>query len=653
MGAAVAAPEQGSARGRVLLMALAIVPWLGLFVARSGQGALGALGHALALAAALHGAGALVAWAAGERGSAWLRVSWGAAAMIAVGGAMMLLGRYGASGQSSLLFLGVIAHSVELARGASEHAVALGEVRGWRWPLLIFAVTAVAALHVLGSAAALAGSAWDGEAHVLGQLRLLADTGHLGDAVGFARSQSLGGGLVLRALAGLSWAPTVDSLGLAALLALAAGRALGARGGRDGALWAGLVVLAGMTFSRWPADAALYWWPAALLLAAALSVEERAALPSPSPRRAIPLVLLAAALAVLHHALVPAALALLGVALWPHRRRRAAWALVALGLAALAPYLVERATARGALPALALSLGLPRAGFSPLRLAAAAAVTAALAPLVRCLVADRGVAVVLAAALAAACAPFPATRPHAGAYALVGALALVAFAAARLARLAAAAETSVAEVVSASSAEVASASSAESALASSAEAALPRSSPSSWSLAAAMLSLLLLVSLYEAQERGGGQRWSYRWTALSSAAGYLAAGPVAPPSTASAALLSIPDGATVALWLGQPEHLSHRRHRLLDVRTPFFAALLDRSPERFLRALLAARPSHLLYAPPLLDRSTHRSIWRSIWRPLWLAKPCPRCSDPFAEILAPYRTVWEGEGLRLVSFAPP
>lgn len=641
MGAAVAAPEQGSARGRVLLMALAIAPWLGLFVARSGQGALsalGGLGQALALVAALHGAGSLVAWAAGERGSAWLRVSWGAAAMIAVGGAMMSLGRYGASGQSSLLFLGVIAHSVELARGASEYAGALGAVRGWRWPLLIFTVTAVAALHVLGSAAALAGSAWDGEAHVLGQLRLLADTGHLGDAIGFARSQSLGGGLVLRALAGLSWAPTVDSLGLAALLALAAGRALGAGGGRDGALWAGLVVLAGMTFSRWPADAALYWWPAALLLAAAISVEERAALPSPSPRRAIPLVLLAAALAALHLALVPAALALLGVALWPHRRRRAAWALVALGLAALAPYLVERAGARGALPALALSLGLPPAGFSPLRLAAAAAVTAALAPLVRCLVAERGVAVVLAAALAAACAPFAATRPHAGAYALVGALALVAFAAARLARLAAAAAPSAKEAASASSVGAANASSVEVA-----------PPPSPWSLAAAVLSLLLLVSLYEAQERGGGQRWSYRWTALSSAAGYLAAGPVAPPSIASAALLSIPDGATVVLWLGQPEHLSHRRHRLLDVRTPFLAALLDRSPERFLRALLAARPSYLLYEPPLLDRSPARSIWR----PPWLAKPCPRCSDPFAEILAPYRTVWEGEGLRLVSFAPP
>lgn len=156
-----------------------------------------------------------------------------------------------------------------------------------------------------------------------------------------------------------------------------------------------------------------------------------------------------------------------------------------------------------------------------------------------------------------------------------------------------------------------------------------------------MLSLLLLVSLYEAQERGGGQRWSYRWTALSSAAGYLAAGPVAPPSAASAALLSIPDGATVALWLGQPEHLAHRRHRLVDVRTPFLAALRDRSPQRFLRALLAARPSYLLYEPPLLARAP------------WLAALCPRCGDPFAELLAPYRTVWEGEGLRLVSFAPP
>lgn len=622
MGAAVApsaAPVAPAApvalrRGRAALVVLAVAPWLGLLAALVGQGALALVGQSLALLAALHGMGALVGWAAAVRGGAWQRVTWGAATMIALGGALMMMGGFGAPGQSALFFLGVIAHSAALAREARATAVKISEARG-SWLAWAGALAAVTALHVLGAAGAVSAvgnAAWDGEANALGQLRLLADTGHLGDAVGLARAQSLGGGLILRALAGLSGARTMDAWGMAVFLALAISRLRrseqsGERAS-EGALWAGLVLLAGVTFSRLPVDAALYWWPAALLLSGALSLEEEFAdgdaVEVRAWRRALPAMLLAAALAVIHHALSPAALALGGAALWPHRRSRGALALVAVALAAVTPYLVEWGQALAALPASAVARALPRAGLSPLRLGLVVAATAVLLPLVRWLVPARRAALVFAAALAGGVAPFAATRGHAGAYVFAAAFAMLAF-------------------------------SALGARGAPGDGRARRALP----LRAALLSLFLIVSIYEAQERRGGLRWSYRWAAMASSAGYVVSGPVAPPSPSSA-LSKVPTGARVALWIGQPELLDHRRHRVFDLRTPHLAALRAKRPERFLAALAALAPDYLLYEEPLADRGT------------FLGRACATvgaCEDVFAHLASSHRTVWRGDGLRLIA----
>jgi hypothetical protein len=636
--------------------ALAMAPWLGLLAGRGAPSAAGALGHAVALVAALHGAGAVVEWAAGapRRGEVWLRVAWGAALMMAVGGALMMLGAFTAAGQTALLYLGGIAHSAELARRArpysEELATALRGERRASWPFLIFAISAVAVLQVLGAVGSVALRPWDGEMHLLGQLRLLADTGGLGDGVGFPRAQQLGGGTVLAALAGLGelgWARMLDGVGLALLLALVSARL--ATADREGPLWAGLLVLVVMAFARVTFDASLFWMATALLVAGAMSLEGEVG----SPRRSAPAVLMAAALITLHHALLPCGLVLLLAALWPHRRGAVGLlALAAVALAAVAPYVIERGRAAADLPAAVRALIAPGSGFSLGRLAVFALVAAPSLPLLRWLLrADRpdGDAVLSpppsasSSTLAASSSPSVSSsllaarwfalaiatgfagvfshlwvmRPYAFRYTYVFALALAAFAVVR------AAEHYLGRIATAGVAPP------------------PRSLlGGALPLRSALLSLVLIVSVYEAQERRGGLRWSRRLAELGNAADHaLITGAATSPSTLTAALAQVPAGATVALWLGHPEQLDHARHRVLDLRTPVVASLRARSPARFGRLLSSLAPDFLLYEVALPDRNTLAGQ---------LCLTFAACLDDLSQLSQPHRVVWSGEGVRLL-----
>lgn len=645
MGAPVtdvgAAAPRPALPARALVAALAVAPWLGLLAGRGAPSAAGLLGHAVALVAALHGAGAAVAWAAGEQrhGGVWLRVAWGAAAMIAAGGALMMFGGLTSAGQTALLYLGAIAHSGELVlrarRIAAELTAALSGAHRARWLLLVFAIGAIALLHLLGGVGAVARAPWDGETHLLGQLRLLADRGGLGDAVGFPRAQQLGGAVVLSALAGLDelrWAYMLDGIGLALLLALVSARLATLE--EEGPLWTGLLVLVAMTFARGTFDAALFWMAAALLLAGAMSLEGalgdagRAA-----PRRAIPAVLIAGALIVLHHALLPCGAVLLFAALWPQRRRAVGLlALAALALVIVAPYVIERSRAAASLPAAVRALIAPPGGFSVGRLALFALITALAVPLLRWLFdadrrapddldeasasstpstasaatsAARWFALALAAGFAAGLSQLWVTRPYASRYPLTFALVMMAVAAVRAAR----------------------------------PDRLVRSLP----LRSAILSLLLLVSLYDAQELRAGRRWSARWAELGNAAGYVlitgAAATSWPPSPANAALAQVPVGATVAIWLGHPEQLDHSRHHILDLRTPFIARLRERSPARFERLLALIAPDYLLHEGTLPDRATLAGR---------LCLTSSACGDELSPIAQQHRVIWSGEGVRLL-----
>ncbi len=649
MGAAVSGGGAGSAPRAAWLAsasvaALAMAPWLGLLAGRGTPSAAGVLGHAVALVAALHGAGAVVEWAAGapRRREVWLRVAWGAALMMAVGGALMMLGAFPVRGQTALLYLGGIAHSAELARRArgysDELATALRGERRARWLFLIFAISAVAVLHVLAAVGTVARRPWDGEMHLLGQLRLLADTGGLGDGVGFPRAQQLGGGAVLAALAGLGelgWARMLDGVGLALLLALVGARL--AALDEEGPLWAGLLVLVVMAFARVTFDASLFWMATALLVAGAMSLEGEVG----SPRRSAPAVLVAAALITLHHALLPCGLVLLLAALWPHRRGAAGLlALAAVALAAVAPYVIERGRAAADVPAAVRALISPGSGFSLGRLAVFALVAAPSLPLLRWLLradradgdavlspppsassstlAARWFALALATGFAGVFSQLWVMRPYAFRYTYVFALALAAFAAVRyLERTATAAVTPPPRSLLGSSSRV-------------------RSLP----LRSALLSLVLIVSVYEAQERRGGLRWTRRLAELGDAADHvLITGAAAPPSTLTAALAQVPAGATVAIWLGHPEQLDHARHRVLDLRTPVVASLRARSPARFGRLLSALAPDFLLYEVALPDRNTLAGQ---------LCLTFAACLDDLSQLSEPHRVVWSGEGLRLL-----
>jgi len=651
VGAAVGAGDRPAALlARALVAGIAVAPWLGLLAGRGGATAGALLGHAVALVAAMHGAGAAVAWGAGSRGGGgvWLRVTWGAALLIAAGGVLVMFGAFAAAGQTALLMLGVIAHSAELARGArrysEELAAALRGAHRVRWSLLTAALLAVALLHVLGNVGAVLRSQWGGELHLLGQLRLLADTGGLGDGVGFPRAQELGGGVVLSALAGLGelgWTSMLDGLGLALLLALVSARLVILD--EEGPLWAGLVVLVGMTFSRIAFDASLFWMAAALLLAGAMSLEDE----QRSPRRAIPAVLVSAALLTLHHALLPCGLVLLLAALWPYRRRAAGLlALAALALVVVAPYVIERSRAAADLPATVRALIAPRSGFSFGRLALFALITGGSLPLLRWLLragpragvasnhaastsAARWSALALATGFAGVLSQLWVTRPYASRYTFAFALVLVALAVVRAAQ---GDRTDAA----AAAAAAASADSRAPGSGSGSGAVLAHSLP----LRSALLSLFLLVSLYEAQELRGGLRWSYRWAELAAAAGYvLSTGAAAPPSTISAALADVPAGATVAIWLGHPERLDRSRHRILDLRTPFIVSLRARSPARFHRLLEQLAPDYLLHDVALPDRATLAGR---------LCLTFATCVDDLSQLSQRHRVVWSGEGLRLL-----
>jgi hypothetical protein len=686
------AERRAALLARALVAVLAVAPWLGLLAGRGASTAGALLGHAVALVAAMHGAGAVVEWAAGNRagGGVWLRVAWGAASLIAAGGVLMLFGAYTAAGQTALLFLGVIAHSAELARRARGYSESLaGALRGARrarWLVSIAAITAVALLHVLGNVGAVLRSPWDGELHLRGQLRLLADTGGLGDAVGFPRAQELGGGVVLSALAGLgepSWSSMLDGLGLALLLALVSARLLAIE--EEGPLWAGLGVLVGMTFARVTFDASLFWVATALLLAGAMSLQgalgegeqgRRDAFggdddeadrgvgagggvgaSAVAPRRAVPAVVIAAALITLHHALLPCGLVLLVAALWPHRRRAVSLlVLAALALVVVAPYVLERSRAAAELPATVRALIAPRSGFSFGRLALFALVTALLLPLLRWLLAAslRAGAASLDAALSTSAARWSAlalatgfagvlsqlwvTRPYASRYTFAFAVVLAALAVVRAARRDRLADAERPPLLPSSPSSPSSPSppSPPSLPSSLSGSSLARSLP----LCSALLSLFLLVSLYEAQERRGGLRWSYRWAELADAAGYvLTTGAAAPPSTTAAALSHVPAGATVAIWLGHPERLDHSLHRILDLRTPSIAALRARSPARFARLLTQLAPDYLLHDVALPDRGTFAGR---------LCLTFATCVDDFSQLAQQHRVLWSGEGLRLL-----
>ncbi|MGH2899730.1 MAG: hypothetical protein ACRDMZ_13740, partial [Solirubrobacteraceae bacterium] len=91
---------------------------------------------------------------------------------------------------------------------------------------------------------------------------------------------------------------------------------------------------------------------------------------------------------------------------------------------------------------------------------------------------------------------------------------------------------------------------------------------------AAMITVLVLcVLLHEGQQAPGRLHWSRRMTAAAGAIDTLRRPPATPTDTYRAILASVPAGATVAVWVDEPELLDYARFRIVDLRSPAVARL--------------------------------------------------------------------------------
>jgi hypothetical protein len=599
------------------LVALAVaLPWL---VVAPLSGVAAAAAQVLVMLAAFHGAGLAVAWLADRREAPPLvAVQWGIAALIGLSGIAIAARAGTRSVQLALVFGGAAVHSAVLAvharRFVERMRAALAAPRAWLAPAALLA--GLGALTVLGAAGDGFAQPFDDDGQLLGQLRRVLDTGALGDPVGYPRRGGLGAQIALAALAsspGARFAEVIEPLARALALGLALSRLRVADA--TGALWAAVLVAAGYGLALAPFDP-LPCWTAVGLCAA---LYQLAADDDPP---ALPLALTAGALAALRFELVP--IAAVGViAAWWRRPRDARRAAVLLGgaLAVVLPFAIARAAAWWSLPhaaaaavgALAAASRAASPAASPAPLAVRAALTAAIAlpaaALLRLALPGRALATA-ATATAAALGAVVAHLAVAGPYSVRLAWPIaIGFAVALVTELARS----------------------------------RRSGP-----AALIVTLLLCAVIHDGLETAGHRRWPVRLAAAATDLGYVRR----PPATAApyAALLTgVPAGATVAVWVAEPERLDHARHRIVDLRTPGTARLHE--PRWRGRAPAAAPLLAALGADYLLIEADDARVLKTqtdvFYR--WLCQtPELACDDDLEAVARDHPVAAARPGLRLI-----
>ena len=531
--------------------ALALVaPWLVWLPFVRAPVTIDVLG-AIAIAGAWHGWGRLVARAARCEVDAVLAIAWGVAATVFLGGLLMALHLYDAR---LIVIAGTVAHSIDLVRRWPDGRPAIS-----RYSLVpLVAIAAVAAIAVLAAAGQVTARPFDDDGSVIAQIKRLADTGTLGDAIGYPRTSQLGGHVVLAGLASAfadaNRARLVDAgLGLALVLALGFVRIRA----RDavGATWLVLIAVAACVFVAPGTDLAPLWLPAAIVIAldATLAREDRVA---------IPIALLAGSLAAIRSEVAPAALAFVVGAWWidrpsaPHSgaarpgearpgdrtrtRDDLRRALVPFGgfVVVLAPYAVARAVAWHHVDVSVHALVEPPHGAMLAKIALFAAIALAAVPLALLPVRElerRGLRVTaVACAVGIASVTAFGVRPYAShAYwpIAVGGVMIVAIAAAHR-----------------------------------------REVPA----IALVLSAFALLVIHDAQAATGRTTsWSWRTYDMMFDVEY--ARHAAPEGGGYDQLLApVPRDETVAVWVGRPELLDYAAHRIVDLRTPRVARTGDR-----------------------------------------------------------------------------
>jgi hypothetical protein len=617
-----------------LVAALALVPWLAL-APLGGVPAVAA--GVLALCAALHGAGLLLAWLAGRPDvHPLLALQWGIAALLGLFGLALAAGAGGLATQAVLVHGFAAVHTAALVLRFASYRARLAATRPalriWLVPTGL--LVGIAALHVLGAAGDTGAYPFDDDGHVLAQLERLRQTGALGDPIGHARTSQLGGQLAFGALATLGGDVHLVRLAEALALVLAVGLALARLrppGEPDAAsgVWALLLVLAAAAFTYTRLDPATCWTAVGLILAlhatladGVATAADSAGAPPPaaahatSHRALLPIGVLAGALVTLRFELAPIAAAALAAAWWPRRGSLRAIVVLAAGaLAVVVPYAVARVLAWSSIPAAARALVEPWRTPLGAQLAIAAGVAAACAPLV--LVAWREaslrwLAIGAALAIGGIAGQLTGDRPYAATFLWPLAIA---------AALALAVEIARNRKVT---------------------------------TAALLVSLLAAVFIHEGRTASGRRRWVRRYLTLAENIEHLrTAREAAPVSGGYAPLLrDVPAGAVVAVWVARPERLDYAApHRVIDLRTPR-AAWIRRDHPFARGAPLDALLAHVRADFLLLEDDGRTAARSARFGPLCATVPA-FCTDDLESLALRHRTVAAAGGIRLLDLRAP
>ncbi|HSR97886.1 MAG TPA: hypothetical protein VLM79_12590, partial [Kofleriaceae bacterium] len=156
--------------------------------------------------------------------------------------------------------------------------------------------------------------------------------------------------------------------------------------------------------------------------------------------------------------------------------------------------------------------------------------------------------------------------------------------------------------------------------------------------AALIAALGMCLVIYEGQQSSGPLRWSHRMVAAAAGIEAVQRPPGDGSDPYAPLLAGVPRGATVAVWISEPERLDYARHRFIDLRTP--AGAHDAAP------LLAQLPAEflLIEADDAHRRGTqggllHRVVCRSAWQ---------LCADDLEAIALQHPTIARRDHLRIV-----
>jgi hypothetical protein len=606
----------GAVIGAGAVAAVLVLPWLSLLPL---HGVAAALAHAVTLVAAFHGAGLVVARLARQNAAApLLIVQWGIAALIGLSGLAIAVHAGTLATHTVMVFGFAAVHTgivgLGFARHAERAAQGLAGPRAWIVPAALLAL--LGTLAVLGAAGDTLARPFDDEGHVLAQLKRLLDTGQLGDPIGYPRNVQLGGQIAFAAVAsgaGEGGARIGEALALVLALGLTVSR-IRPRDPSD-ALWATVLIVTAFALALAPTDPLPCWTAAGLIVALHAMGSEA------EPPPALPLAITAGALITLRYEFAPIAAVAVIAAWWGRRRDHRTTALLIGGVLAIgAPLFVARLAAWHALAPIAHAAIAPRPHAAlTLRILLAAAIAAPAACVLRLVLPEsravRWAAITTALALGAIAARVTGAGPYAMRLAWPIAIGF--------------AITLVIE--------------------------LARSRRSS---AAAFITLLVLcVLLQEGREAPGRLRWSRRLAAMATNIEALQRPPGDRADPYAPLLARVPPGATVAVWVTEPERVDYARHRIIDLRTPGVARLRvhrwDAHASK-LEPLLGALAARFL----LIERDDAH-IQRTQSDPRYRAacqtqrQPrLPICADDLEAIALNHRTIARHDNLELVELGP-